>query len=114
MCGRNLAIKIVRTRTEKKSEKTTVNTTYALTSLSLEDKGVAEIAGFIRNHWGIENSLHYLKDTAFKEDANKSYKKNAPQLISQMNNILVSWKFSESKALFLFLNPDKSIFDFLT
>ena len=27
---------------------------------------------------------------------------------------LVSWKFSESKALFLFLNPDKSIFDFLT
>ena len=87
MCGRNLAIKIVRTRTEKKSEKTTVNTTYALTSLSLEDKGVAEIAGFIRNHWGIENSLHYLKDTAFKEDANKSYKKNAPQLISQMNNI---------------------------
>ena len=90
MCGRNLAIKIVRTRTEKKSEKTTVNTTYALTSLSLEDKGVAEIAGFIRNHWGIENSLHYLKDTAFKEDANKSYKKNAPQLISQMNNIGIS------------------------
>ena len=35
MCGRKMAIKIVRTRTEKKAEKTTINTTYALTSLSL-------------------------------------------------------------------------------
>lgn len=41
----------------------------------------------IRNHWQIENSLHYTKDVTFKEDASKIRRGNAPQNISTIKNI---------------------------
>jgi predicted transposase YbfD/YdcC len=34
-----------------------------------------EFCDAIRNHWGIENCNHYVKDTAFNEDASKVRKK---------------------------------------
>ncbi len=41
----------------------------------------------VRSHWGIENSLHWVKDVTFKEDASKIKKGNAPQNISTLKNI---------------------------
>ena len=41
----------------------------------------------IRSHWQIENSLHWVKDVTFKEDASSIKKGNAPQNISTIKNI---------------------------
>ena len=41
----------------------------------------------IRSHWQIENSLHWVKDVTFKEDASKIRTGNAPQTISTLKNI---------------------------
>ena len=44
----------------------------------------------IRLHWEIENSLHYVKDVTFEEDASKIQTGNAPQNISTIKNIAIN------------------------
>jgi predicted transposase YbfD/YdcC len=46
--------------------KTTVEVRYYLSSLPVD---VELFATAVRAHWGIENSLHYVLDVAFREDA---------------------------------------------
>jgi len=45
---------------------------------------------WIRSHWAIENSLHYVKDVTFKEDASKIVSWNAPQNRSLILNIVIN------------------------
>ena len=40
----------------------------------------------IRSHWGIENSLHWVKDVTFKEDASKISMGEAPSILSTLRN----------------------------
>lgn len=49
----------------------------------------------IRNHWGIENRLHYVKDVTFKEDNSKIRVGNAPGIFSVIRNIAINI-FSEN------------------
>lgn len=44
----------------------------------------------IRLHWEIENSLHYVKDVTFEEDASKIRTGKAPQTISTIKNIAIN------------------------
>lgn len=44
----------------------------------------------IRGHWGIENSLHWVKDVTMKEDASKIRTGNAPQNISTLKTITIN------------------------
>lgn len=44
----------------------------------------------IRLHWEIENSLHWVKDVTFFEDASKIRTKEAPQNISTLKNIVIN------------------------
>jgi predicted transposase YbfD/YdcC len=40
----------------------------------------------IRSHWGIENSLHWVKDVTLKEDASKINTGEAPSILSTIRN----------------------------
>lgn len=42
---------------------------YALTSIPPEKVTLKELATHMRKHWSIENSLHYVKDTTWREDS---------------------------------------------
>lgn len=44
----------------------------------------------IRSHWSIENSLHYVKDVTFAEDASLIRTGNAPANFSIIRNIAIN------------------------
>lgn len=44
----------------------------------------------IRNHWGIEMGLHYVKDVTLKEDSSKITTANAPSNISMLKSIAIN------------------------
>ena len=44
----------------------------------------------IRGHWGIENSLHWVLDIAFREDDSRVRKDNAPENLAVMRHIALN------------------------
>ena len=47
---------------------TTTEIAYGITSLSRDRADAAKLLALIRDDWGIENSLHYVRDVTFGED----------------------------------------------
>jgi predicted transposase YbfD/YdcC len=47
-----------------------------------------EIAKAIRNHWGIENRNHYVRDVTFREDASRIRKK--PGHFARLRNVALN------------------------
>jgi predicted transposase YbfD/YdcC len=62
---------------------------HAITSIPAEKAGSAALAGIARGHWGIE-SVHWIRDTAFAEDANSGYAGNGPQVMATLRNLAIS------------------------
>lgn len=64
-----------------------VETSYYITSLK-SDAGL--IARAVRGHWGIENSLHWVLDIAFREDESRIRKDNAPANFAVMRHMALN------------------------
>ena len=62
---------------------------HAVTSLDASQAGPADLAAIARGQQGIE-SVHWLRDTAWTEDANTGYAGNGPQVMATLRNIAVS------------------------
>jgi predicted transposase YbfD/YdcC len=41
----------------------------------------------VRGHWGIENEIHYTRDTAWREDANPTYTGNTNHTLASFRNL---------------------------
>ena len=62
---------------------------HGITSLDAR-RGTPEVlAQVTRGQWGIE-SVHWLRDTAWREDQNTGYAGNGPQVMASLRNIAVS------------------------
>jgi hypothetical protein len=62
---------------------------HAVTSLDQDRASPADLARIARGQWGIE-SVHWLRDTAYAEDANTGYAGNGPQVMATFRNLAVS------------------------
>jgi predicted transposase YbfD/YdcC len=62
---------------------------HAVTSLAQDQAGAADLAKLARGQWGIE-SVHWLRDTAYAEDANTGYAGNGPQAMATLRNLAIS------------------------
>ncbi len=62
----------------------------AITSAGPEWAGAAELLGWWRGHWGIENRLHWVRDVTLGEDASRVRTDAAPQVMAALRNAAVS------------------------
>lgn len=49
-----------------------------------------QVAGGIRGHWGIENKIHYVKDTHYKEDDNGIRHNSAAAILSVFQDMAMN------------------------
>jgi predicted transposase YbfD/YdcC len=71
---------------------TSVERRYYISSLQPDARQIARAA---RSHWGIENSLHWVLDTVFKEDECRIRKDNSPQNMAVVRHIALNLLKSE-------------------
>ena len=64
-----------------------VETRYFLTSLPAQGVRFAQA---VRQHWGIENSLHWVLDVSFHEDACRIRKDQGAQIFSMLRHIAIN------------------------
>jgi predicted transposase YbfD/YdcC len=62
---------------------------HGITSLDAARGTPGILAGLTRGQWGIE-SVHWVRDTAYREDASTGYAGNGPQVMATLRNIAVS------------------------
>jgi hypothetical protein len=55
-------------RTRWIGSKASTETAYIITSLTKAQAGPERLLELSRNHWAIENRLHYVRDVSFNED----------------------------------------------
>lgn len=81
------------------AKKITQETRYHISSLKNTTPQVALQA--IRDHWGVENTLHWILDMSFNEDYSRIRKENAPQVMAMLRhmalNILQQGKLQQKK-----------------
>lgn len=68
----------------QKEGKTTVETRFYLSSLEATP---AEFNRLVRNHWSIENRLHWKLDVVFREDMSRTRKGNAAENMATARKI---------------------------
>ncbi|MBC7872147.1 MAG: ISAs1 family transposase [Chitinophagaceae bacterium] len=79
---------IVRVQRERRfANKTEQETSYYISSLP---SNASLILNAIRSHWSIENSLHWVLDVVFREDASRIRKDNSSQNIGVLRKIALN------------------------
>lgn len=97
--GLKSVIKVETERTIKLTSEVETNTRYYISSLSLD---ACEFNQYIRNHWTIENNLHWILDEVFKEDKSRRRKGNSPEnfnIIAKMAMALITKIKKKNQAL---------------
>jgi predicted transposase YbfD/YdcC len=85
--GLRALVRIEAERFHKATGKTEQETRYYITSLRPD---AVRLNAFIRQHWGIENKLHWVLDVAFGEDLSRKRAGNAAQNFSVLNRIALN------------------------
>lgn len=80
--------RIERTRESKGTRSHEV--VYAITSLPRSKAGPETLLTLVRDHWGIENRLHWRRDVLLREDASRIRSGAAPQAMAILRNTMLT------------------------
>lgn len=85
-------------RIKKNTGETSIERRFYISSLKCDAKEILERS---REHWGVENSLHYVLDVTYQEDASRVRKTNATQNFSLIKktslNLIKSFPYKQKK-----------------
>ena len=80
---------ITRYRTDRTTGTRETNTGYGITSLP-DSTSPATIATHLRRHWEIENRLHWVRDTSYREDTSRARTRTGPRAMATLRNLAIS------------------------
>jgi predicted transposase YbfD/YdcC len=81
------AVALVCRERQVKGKKNESTGRYYITSLRVS---AAVLAGYIRNHWGVENGLHWVLDVSFREDDSRTRAGHAGANLGMLRRVALS------------------------
>lgn len=81
--------RIERVRLRLKDNTEQRETVFCVTSLRPEKADATRLLKLNRDHWSIENRLHYVRDTTFDEDHSQVRKRAAPHMMASLRNLAI-------------------------
>jgi hypothetical protein len=84
------ALCLTRQVTSLKTGETSIEVSYGLISLAPEQLDLDQVLIRWREHWSIENKLHWVRDAQMGEDASRVRSGNLPQAMAAMRNGVIS------------------------
>lgn len=88
--GHAQVLELRRAVTDKRTAETRREVVYGITSLGPERATPAQLLRLWREHWHIENRLHYVRDVTFDEDRSQVRVGHAPQVMAALRNVAIS------------------------
>lgn len=88
--GLQQVLRIRRTVTSKRTGSTRTEVAYAVTSLSPQRAGAHQLLKMWREHWTIENRVHWVRDVTFDEDRQQLRVGRAHQVLAALRNTAIS------------------------
>lgn len=82
--------RITKTVTILKTQETSTEIIYGITSLRPEAASADRLLQLHRGHWAIENKSHYVRDMAFDEDRCRIRTGKGPQTMAAIRNFAMS------------------------
>ena len=72
------------------SQQVSLETRHGLTSLSPEQVSPKQLMGWVRGHWEVENSLHFVKDRWWDEDRHWTSRPGLAERLASLLNAALS------------------------
>ena len=88
--GIEQVFRLERTVRVLKSEETRHEVVYGLSSLPVSKAPASRILALVREHWAIENRLHWRRDVTLGEDACQTRTGEVPSRLAQVNSTVLS------------------------
>lgn len=63
---------------------------YGITNLTADQATPEQLAALVQGHWSIENSVHWVRDVTYHEDASRARTGNAPAVLAAIRNAVTS------------------------
>ncbi len=63
---------------------------YGITSLPPSRASAQQLLALVREHWAIENRLHWRRDVTLREDRSQVRKGTAPRMLAVLNSFLLA------------------------
>jgi len=83
-------MRLTRDRHDQRTGGSTREHVFVITSLPADQVSPAQLADYVRGHWGIENRLHWVRDVTFDEDRSQVRAGNAAHVMASLRNLAIS------------------------
>jgi predicted transposase YbfD/YdcC len=83
-------IRVVRYRGGLDGQRTSKEVVFVITSLTPDQADVHDLARYVREHWHIENGVHYRRDISFGEDRSHARTGNLPAVLACVRNTIIA------------------------